>query len=396
MRYAAGNFYVNDKPTGAVVGQQPFGGARASGTNDKAGSMWNLIRWVSPRTIKETLVPGDGLPLPVPAARRIVPLLPGLALAGAATAVALGLGRAPGLAAAVRPLRRARQSARERRARPGRARAGLTFSIRDAAPAGVVLLGFDLAFPDVLQLGAKALAVVIGVVTITFAGTLWAGRRLGIPGDLPLLVACGFSICGVSAIAAADGVVEADEDEVAYAVALVTLCGTLAIVTLPLLREPLGLDAEAYGAWVGASVHDVGQVVATSSTAGAREPRDGDRRQADTGAPAGASRRRARLLRTRGASRGQSRRGRPAVVPAFLVLFVAAIAIASLGVLPDRALATRRRPRTVLFCAALFAIGTRVRLDAARAAWRSAVGARPRLLGADRRGRLRGCPHRLV
>jgi 1-pyrroline-5-carboxylate dehydrogenase len=57
LRYAAGNLYVNDKPTGAVVGQQPFGGARASGTNDKAGSMWNLIRWVSPRAIKETFVP---------------------------------------------------------------------------------------------------------------------------------------------------------------------------------------------------------------------------------------------------------------------------------------------------------------------------------------------------
>ena len=57
LRYAAGNFYVNDKPTGAVVGQQPFGGARASGTNDKAGSMWNLIRWASPRTIKETFDP---------------------------------------------------------------------------------------------------------------------------------------------------------------------------------------------------------------------------------------------------------------------------------------------------------------------------------------------------
>jgi 1-pyrroline-5-carboxylate dehydrogenase len=57
LRYAAGNFYVNDKPTGSVVGQQPFGGARASGTNDKAGSMWNLIRWVSPRTIKEQFVP---------------------------------------------------------------------------------------------------------------------------------------------------------------------------------------------------------------------------------------------------------------------------------------------------------------------------------------------------
>jgi 1-pyrroline-5-carboxylate dehydrogenase len=57
LRYAAGNFYVNDKPTGAVVGQQPFGGARASGTNDKAGSLWNLVRWVSPRAIKETFVP---------------------------------------------------------------------------------------------------------------------------------------------------------------------------------------------------------------------------------------------------------------------------------------------------------------------------------------------------
>ena len=57
LRHTAGNFYVNDKPTGAVVGQQPFGGGRASGTNDKAGSMWNLIRWVSPRTIKETFVP---------------------------------------------------------------------------------------------------------------------------------------------------------------------------------------------------------------------------------------------------------------------------------------------------------------------------------------------------
>jgi 1-pyrroline-5-carboxylate dehydrogenase len=57
LRFAAGNFYVNDKPTGAVVGQQPFGGGRASGTNDKAGSPLNLVRWVSPRAIKETLVP---------------------------------------------------------------------------------------------------------------------------------------------------------------------------------------------------------------------------------------------------------------------------------------------------------------------------------------------------
>ena len=57
LRFSAGNFYINDKPTGAVVGQQPFGGARASGTNDKAGSIFNLIRWVNTRTIKELFVP---------------------------------------------------------------------------------------------------------------------------------------------------------------------------------------------------------------------------------------------------------------------------------------------------------------------------------------------------
>jgi 1-pyrroline-5-carboxylate dehydrogenase len=57
LRFAAGNFYLNDKPTGAIVGRQPFGGSRASGTNDKAGSLANLLRWTSPRTIKETFTP---------------------------------------------------------------------------------------------------------------------------------------------------------------------------------------------------------------------------------------------------------------------------------------------------------------------------------------------------
>jgi 1-pyrroline-5-carboxylate dehydrogenase len=64
LRNSAGNFYINDKPTGAVVGQQPFGGARASGTNDKAGSKLNLQRWVSPRSIKETFVPATDYKYP--------------------------------------------------------------------------------------------------------------------------------------------------------------------------------------------------------------------------------------------------------------------------------------------------------------------------------------------
>jgi 1-pyrroline-5-carboxylate dehydrogenase len=64
LENAAGNFYINDKPTGAVVGQQPFGGGRGSGTNDKAGSLLNLTRWTSPRTIKETFVPAKDFRYP--------------------------------------------------------------------------------------------------------------------------------------------------------------------------------------------------------------------------------------------------------------------------------------------------------------------------------------------
>jgi 1-pyrroline-5-carboxylate dehydrogenase len=64
LRYAAGNFYINDKPSGAMVGLQPFGGSRASGTNDKAGGNLNLLRWISPRTIKETFIPAQDFPYP--------------------------------------------------------------------------------------------------------------------------------------------------------------------------------------------------------------------------------------------------------------------------------------------------------------------------------------------
>ncbi len=64
LRHAAGNFYINDKPTGAVVGQQPFGGGRASGTNDKAGSKANLMRWTSQRSIKETFISPTAYPYP--------------------------------------------------------------------------------------------------------------------------------------------------------------------------------------------------------------------------------------------------------------------------------------------------------------------------------------------
>ena len=249
---------------------------------------------------------------------------------------------------------------------------GLEIAASKLLRIGVVLLGFDLAFPDVLNLGAKALAVVVAVVVLTFVGTLWAGRRLGVSNNLALLVAVGFSICGVSAIAAANGIVEADEDEVTFAVALVTLCGTLAIVVLPPLRGPLGLGPEAFGAWVGAGVHDVAQVVATSSTAGG----------VALATAVVVKLTRVMLLAPVVAllaiqrSRRDHRAHRPALVPGFVVLFIAAIGLASIHTVSAAMTHRIDDVRTVLLGMALFALGTRVRVERLLR-----IGARPLLLG---------------
>ena len=261
---------------------------------------------------------------------------------------------------------------------PDAAAPGLRIAAGPVLRLGVVLLGLDLVFPDILALGLKALLVVVAVVAITFFGTRWAGRRLGISDDLSLLVATGFSICGVSAIAAADGVIEADEDEVAFAVALVTLCGTLAIVALPPLRHPLGLDNEQFGAWVGASVHDVAQVVATSSTAGAVALATAvvvklTRVMLLAPLVAGIALERGRGARSAPAAEGARR---PPLVPPFIIAFVVMIGIASLGVIPDDVLARIDDLRTVLLGMALFALGTRVNVGRFRQ-----IGVRPLVLG---------------
>ena len=146
---------------------------------------------------------------------------------------------------------------------------GQKFASRKVLRFGIVLLGTQLAASQVIDLGGRELIVVLAVVAITFLGTLWLGPKLGVSKTLSLLIATGFSICGASAVAAMEGVVEAEEEEVTYSIALVTLCGSLAIVLLPLLRNFVGLqDAHQFGSWVGASVHDVAQVIATSSTGG--------------------------------------------------------------------------------------------------------------------------------
>ena len=146
---------------------------------------------------------------------------------------------------------------------------GQKFASKKVLRFGIVLLGTQLAASQVIDLGGRELIVVLGVVAFTFLRTIWLGPKLGVSKTLALLIATGFSICGASAVAAIEGVVDADEEEVTYSIALVTLCGSLAIVLLPLLRNLVGLqDAHMFGAWVGASVHDVAQVVATASTGG--------------------------------------------------------------------------------------------------------------------------------
>lgn len=118
----------------------------------------------------------------------------------------------------------------------GSARPGLSLVGRRLMRMGIVLLGLGLGLDQVLRLGWATVAMVVGVVAATFLGTLWLGRRLGLPGDQPLLIATGYSICGASAIGAVSQVSGSDEEDVAASVALVTLCGTLAIAVLPSSR----------------------------------------------------------------------------------------------------------------------------------------------------------------
>jgi uncharacterized integral membrane protein (TIGR00698 family) len=216
-------------------------------------------------------------------------------------------------------------------------------------------------------------------VAATFLGTRWLGRCLGLSASLSLLVATGFSICGASAIAAVEGVAEADEEEVAFSIGLVTLCGSLAIVLLPILRHPLGLDtATSFGSWVGASVHDVGQVVATASSGGSVAVR----------AAVVVKLTRVVLLAPLVAGLGLSRRhgttttsppasaSRPALVPLFVAGFVGAIVLRSTGWLPSDWVAAAQTAQSILLCAALVGLGTGVRVAKLRR-----VGGRPLVLG---------------
>ncbi|HEV7194748.1 MAG TPA: putative sulfate exporter family transporter [Pedococcus sp.] len=240
----------------------------------------------------------------------------------------------------------------------------------------IVLLGLQLSLPQLLHLGAGGLSVVLATVTITLIGTQLLGRALGVSAPRSLLVATGFAICGASAVAAMEPVAGGDEEDTGIAVALVTLCGSLAILVLPALRTPLGLDVSSFGSWVGASVHDVGQTVATANRVpGALSTAVVVKlTRVVLLAPLVAGV--AVLRRRRAHDESGAAARRPPAVPLFVAGFLAAVALASTGILHAVELSAAKSVQQVLLAAALVGLGTSIHLPTLRR-----TGARALLLG---------------
>ena len=265
---------------------------------------------------------------------------------------------------------------------PENCRIGLGFAARNLLRLGIVLLGLQLSFSQVRELGAPGLALVIVVVAATFTGTQWLGKKMGLSSGLSLLVATGFSICGASAIAAMRPVSDADDDDMAYAIALVTICGTLAIFLLPAIGEIIGFSGAQFGSWVGASVHDVAQTVATAAS-GNDDAQDAaivvklTRVMLLAPLVAAVSFIRRRKLSHTNITDSKTQKAKlPPIVPLFIVGFIAAISINSSFNLPSEFLSNVKWLEKSLLACALVGLGAGVDARKLRR-----VGSRPLALG---------------
>ncbi len=251
---------------------------------------------------------------------------------------------------------------------------GLSIAAKKFMRIGIVLLGLKLSLIDIAHLGWVSIVTVIAVLAITFVVTLWLGKLLKLPGHQPLLIATGFSICGASAIGAMSQVVKSKDEDTATPVALVTLCGTLAIGVLPLLWHPLGLNAVQFGHWVGASVHDVGQVVATAQVAGSAALTVAivvKLTRVLMLAPMVAIT--SVVIRRREGAPGPGAK-HPPVVPLFVAGFIAAMLIRTFLPLPQSVLEGAEMAQTALLAMALFALGAKIQLGSlVRTGWRALV-----------------------
>jgi uncharacterized integral membrane protein (TIGR00698 family) len=140
-------------------------------------------------------------------------------------------------------------------------KAGIGFSQKSLLRFAIVMLGFQLTIGQVLSIGASGFGIVALTLGATFLFTITLGRFLGVERRLAELIAAGTSICGASAIVATNAVTSARDEDVAYAVACITLFGTVAMLGYPLLAPVLGLDQHHFGLWAGASIHEVAQVI---------------------------------------------------------------------------------------------------------------------------------------
>lgn len=241
---------------------------------------------------------------------------------------------------------------------------GLRFARTWLLRAGVMLLGLQLAVAHVVHFGPAVLAVVLLSVAVTFGVTLRLGRRLG--RARALLVATGVSICGASAVAAVNAVADGDEEDVATAVTTVTVLGTVAIGLVPLVAWLTGLSDQDFGIVAGASVHEVGQVVAIGGAAGGLVLQVAvvvKLTRVVLLAPLviGLGVLRRRLVPVRGPSPAAAG-PRPPLVPWFVSGFVVLVVVRALGVVPMPVVELSSVVTNLLLCAGMFALGAAVDL----------------------------------
>jgi uncharacterized integral membrane protein (TIGR00698 family) len=254
----------------------------------------------------------------------------------------------------------------------GALKPGLAIASRRLLRLGIVVLGLQLSLRNIVALGWLTIVAIVVVVALSFLLTWLIAKAFRLEGDQPVLFAAGFSICGVSAVGAMSAARASDQKDTGTPIALVTLYGTLAIVVLPLLSGLLGLDRVQFGHWVGASVHDVGQVVATAQTLGT----------VALAAAVVVKLTRVLMLAPMVAitsiatrRRGTATDARPAIVPLFILGFLALVVVRTFVPIPDVVLAIANIVQTVLLAMALTAIGASLRLEQLAKSGLRALGA---------------------
>jgi uncharacterized integral membrane protein (TIGR00698 family) len=147
---------------------------------------------------------------------------------------------------------------------PGVFKPGVVFSMRRILRFAIILLGLQLSFSQLAKVGTVGLAIIVVTLVASFMFTEWLGRRFGIDRKLAQLIAAGTSICGASAVIATNTVTRAPDEDVAYAVACVTVFGSASMLLYPALAGLMELKPHAFGLWTGASIHEIAQVVAAA------------------------------------------------------------------------------------------------------------------------------------